>query len=109
MGIEQARTIYFRDVEIDTETLTGRIGTEDLNFTRREIELLSYLALHSDRPVSREELLTKVWGYARNLDIETRTVDIHIANIRRKIETDPRAPENLITVRGAGYRLVTEG
>jgi two-component system response regulator RegX3 len=109
VGIEQARTIYFRDVEIDTETLTGRIGTEDLNFTRREIELLSYLALHSDRPVSREELLTKVWGYARNLDIETRTVDIHIANIRRKIETDPRAPENLITVRGAGYRLVTEG
>jgi len=109
VGIEQARTIYFRDVEIDTETLTGRNGTEDLNFTRREIELLSYLALHSDRPVSREELLTKVWGYARNLDIETRTVDIHIANIRRKIETDPRAPENLITVRGAGYRLVTEG
>ena len=74
-----------------------------------EIELLSYLAQHSDRPVSREELLTKVWGYARNLDIETRTVDIHIAKIRRKIETDPKEPENLITVRGAGYRLVTEG
>ncbi len=109
VGIEQARTLCFRDVEIDTENLTGKNGTEDLTFTRREIELLSYLALHSDRPISREELLTKVWGYARNLDIETRTVDIHIAKIRRKIETDPGEPENLITVRGAGYRLVTEG
>ena len=107
--IEQARTICFRDVEIDTENLSGKSGTEDLIFTRREIELLSYLALHSDRPISREELLTKVWGYARNLDIETRTVDIHIAKIRRKIETDPKEPENLITVRGAGYRLVMEG
>ncbi|MCH7506435.1 MAG: response regulator transcription factor [Proteobacteria bacterium] len=108
VGIEQARTICFRDVEIDTESLTGKNGTQDLTFTRREIELLSYLALHSDRPISREELLAKVWGYARNLDIETRTVDIHIAKIRRKIETDHKQPENLITVRGAGYRLVTQ-
>ena len=109
VGIEQARTICFREVEIDTENLSGKNGSEDLTFTRREIELLKYLALHSDRPISREELLTKVWGYARNLDIETRTVDIHIAKIRRKIETDPKEPENLITVRGAGYRLVMEG
>ncbi len=109
VGIEQARTLCFRDIEIDTENLSGKNGTENLSFTRREIELLSYLALHSDRPISREELLNKVWGYARNLGIETRTVDIHIAKIRRKIETDPREPENLITVRGAGYRLVMEG
>ena len=109
VGIEQARTICFRNVIIDTENLAGKNGTEDLTFTRREIELLSYLALHADRPVSRDELLSKVWGYARNLEIETRTVDIHIAKIRRKIESDPREPENLITVRGAGYRLLTEG
>jgi DNA-binding response OmpR family regulator len=70
---------------------------------------LSYLAKNSDRAVSREELLSKVWGYARNLDIETRTVDIHIAKIRRKIEADNKAPELLVTVRGAGYRLVIEG
>jgi two-component system response regulator RegX3 len=108
VGIEQARTISFSNVEIDTENLSGKRGAEDLTFTRREIELLSYLAQNSDRPVSREELLLKVWGYAKNLDIETRTVDIHIAKIRRKIEADPKDPKNLITVRGAGYRLVTE-
>jgi DNA-binding response OmpR family regulator len=47
-----------------------------------------------------------VWGYANHLDIETRTVDIHIAKLRRKIEADPAEPQFLITVRGAGYRLI---
>jgi two-component system response regulator RegX3 len=58
--------------------------------------------------VSREELLSKVWGYARGLNLETRTVDIHIAKLRRKIEADNKEPERLITVRGAGYRLFVE-
>lgn len=108
VGLVQARTISLRNVSIDTENLSGRNGSEEIVFTRREIEVLAYLAQNSDRPVSRDELLTKVWGYSRNLDIETRTVDIHIAKLRRKIEADPKTPENLITVRGAGYRLVTQ-
>ncbi len=108
IGIEQARTISLsNNVQIDTENLTGQNGAETLTFTRREIEILSYLAAHSTRPVPREELLTKVWGYARNLEIETRTVDIHIAKLRRKIETNPKEPAGLVTVRGAGYRLLT--
>jgi two-component system response regulator RegX3 len=108
VGREQARTLCIGSVEIDTENLSGRDGNDEIVFTKREVEVLSYLAQNSDRPVSREELLSKVWGYARGLDIETRTVDIHIAKLRRKIESDPKAPERLITVRGAGYRLVTE-
>jgi len=108
LGIEQARTISLaNDVQIDTENLSGQNGAETLTFTKREVEVISYLAANSSRPVSREELLTKVWGYARNLEIETRTVDIHIAKIRRKIEADPKQPANLVTVRGAGYRLMT--
>jgi two-component system response regulator RegX3 len=110
VGVDQARTINLNNnIRIDTENLEGSNDDEALTFTKREIELLSYLAANSDRPVSREELLTKVWGYGRNLEIETRTVDIHIAKLRRKIETDPKQPENLITVRGAGYRLLTTG
>ncbi len=107
VGRAQARTIRLKGIEIDTENLSGLNGIEEITFTKREIELLSFLAQNPDRPVSREELLLKVWGYARNLDIETRTVDIHIAKLRRKIEIDPGEPEHLITVRGAGYRLVT--
>jgi two-component system response regulator RegX3 len=107
VGQEQARTLSVGDVEIDTENLSGRIGDEELAFTKREIEVLCFLAENSDRPVSRDELLARVWGYAKGLEIETRTVDIHIAKLRRKIEANPKEPQVLITVRGAGYRLVT--
>ncbi len=96
------------DMEVNTLNLGGRRGKEMIAFTRREVEILRYLAANSERPVSRDELLNKVWGYARNLGIETRTVDIHIAKLRRKIEPDPAEPRHLITVRGAGYRLLTD-
>ncbi len=106
-GVEAARLVRLPGgAEVDTENLTGRRDGEALTFTRREIEVLKYLAGSADRPVSRDELLNRVWGYARNVDIETRTVDIHIAKLRRKIEPDPKHPVALLTVRGAGYRLV---
>jgi len=105
-GMEQARTIELPNITIDTENLCGQGEEKAVQFTRREIEVLAYLAQHHSRPVSREELLAKVWGYGRNLEIETRTVDIHIAKIRRKIEASPADPQNLVTVRGAGYRLM---
>lgn len=108
VAIEQARLIRLNSgISIDTENLSCQAGSREQVFTRREIEVLAYLAANTNRPVSREELLTKVWGYARNLEIETRTVDIHIAKIRRKIEPNPGEPECLVTIRGAGYRLLT--
>jgi DNA-binding response OmpR family regulator len=106
-GLAQNQTIQLgNDLSIDCQNLTGRHGAENLSFTRREIDILQYLQSNTERPVSREELLNKVWGYARHLDIETRTVDIHIAKLRRKIEADPGEPQFLVTVRGAGYRLL---
>lgn len=107
-GTERDRTIVLPNITIDTENLSGSGRLGDVAFTRREIEVLAYLAQHNDRPVSREELLAKVWGYGKDLEIETRTVDIHIAKIRRKIEAVPAEPANLVTVRGAGYRLMAE-
>ncbi|AKH20112.1 response regulator transcription factor [Sedimenticola thiotaurini] len=95
-------------VELDCRNLSGRCGDQEHAFTRREMELLQYLHANAERPVSRDELLTRVWGYARNLDLETRTVDIHIAKLRRKIEPDATNPRYLVTVRGAGYRLLVE-
>jgi two-component system response regulator RegX3 len=107
VGVESAAKIALGGgVEIDTRNLCGRRGAETLAFTRREIEILQYLQSNAERPVSRAELLTRVWGYDRTADIETRTVDIHIAKLRRKIEPDAKEPRNLVTVRGAGYRLV---
>ena len=95
------------DLTIDTQNLEARCGETRCAFTRREMDILQYLHGHGDRPVSREELLHKVWGYAKNLDLETRTVDIHIAKLRRKIEANSNEPRFLVTVRGAGYRLLS--
>jgi two-component system, OmpR family, alkaline phosphatase synthesis response regulator PhoP len=105
---EDAKIRLRADCEIDVRNLCARCAGVDVAFTRREMEVLQYLARHAERPVPREELLHKVWGYARHLDIETRTVDIHIAKLRRKIEPDPKLPLHLITVRSGGYRLVLE-
>lgn len=106
---ESAPAIALRpDFVVDVANLCARSCSGEIAFTRRELDVLVYLADHSERPVPREELLHKVWGYARHLDIETRTVDIHIARLRRKIEPDPRQPRHLLTVRSGGYRLLLE-
>ncbi len=106
-GLEQSSRIELGELYIDTRNLSGRRAGQALAFTRREVELLQYLYANGERPVTREELLHKVWGYGRHMQIETRTVDIHIAKLRRKIEIDHKVPRHLITVRGAGYRLVS--
>ncbi len=94
-------------LKIDTRNLSAQIDDKHVHFTRREMDILVYLFNHADRPVARDELLHKLWGYAKNLELETRTVDIHIAKLRRKIEKNPAKPVFLTTVRGAGYRLIT--
>ncbi|MCK4842743.1 MAG: response regulator transcription factor [Methylococcales bacterium] len=93
-------------VEIDTANLIQLNTDNPHSFSRRELDILFFLQSHSQRPVSREELLEQVWGYKQADVIETRTVDIHIAKLRRKIEIDPKQPKYLVTVRGEGYRLV---
>jgi two-component system response regulator RegX3 len=97
-----------REIRLDNGLVidTENMNAGDIVFTRREMDLLQYLARQADRPVAREELLARVWGYANHMEIETRTVDIHIAKLRRKIEEDPSKPAAIVTVRGAGYRLM---
>ena len=95
-------------IQIDTANLVQINDDNPLSFSRREIDILQYLQQHSNRPVSREELLEQVWGYKQADAIETRTVDIHIAKLRRKIEADPKQPEWIVTVRGEGYRLISQ-
>jgi len=94
------------ETQIDTANRVQINSEYPWSFSRRELDILSFLKIHSERPVSREELLEHVWGYKQADAIETRTVDIHIAKLRRKIETDPKQPALLVTVRGEGYRLL---
>lgn len=93
------------DIKINTTHLTGKVQQCDVEFTRREVDILSYLHRYK-KPVNRHELLTAVWGYKKNIDIDTRTVDIHIAKLRKKIEINAKNPQVLVTCRGEGYKLV---
>ena len=92
-------------IEIDTANLVQMNSDKPYSFSRRELDILYHLQNNSKRPVSRDELLEQVWGYKQADAIETRTVDIHIAKLRRKIEPDPKQPIYLVTIRGEGYRL----
>ncbi|MGH8582107.1 MAG: response regulator transcription factor [Gammaproteobacteria bacterium] len=105
----QWRLMVGAGIEIDMRNLLGIQGGREIAFTRTELELLDFLQRNSDRPISRKELLTEVWGYRKGADIETRTVDIHIAKLRKKIEPDPKQPRYLVTVRNEGYRLLGDG
>ncbi len=93
-------------IQIDMANLVQINSDSPCYFSRRELDILRFLHSNSKRPVSRDELLEHVWGYRQADAIETRTVDIHIAKLRRKIEPDPRQPKWLVTVRGEGYRLL---
>lgn len=95
------------EVSVCTQTLTGSTYQQERKYTRREVEILSFLQ-RQNRPVSRDELLKEVWGYKITSEIDTRTVDIHIAKIRKKIETDPKSPKYLVTHRGEGYQLYVD-
>jgi len=90
-------------IQVDLARLEVHRGGEIVPLTPREGDILEYLVRHRDRVVTREDLLLDVWHY-RNANIETRTVDIHIVGLRRKVEPDPANPTLIQTVRGKGYR-----
>jgi len=91
------------DLEIDTGRHQVFCRGSALALTPKEHALLVFLAQNKGFVFSRDQLLEKVWGYDYSGD--TRTVDVHIRWLRQKIETNPAHPRNLLTVRGAGYKL----
>ncbi len=95
--------LAFGEVTVDFGRRQVRRGKKEVPLSRKELEVLFYLARHRDRAVSREEIFDAVWGYFA--ESEARAVDYHILNLRRKLEPDPRAPRHLLTRHGLGYQL----
>ncbi|MBI4606087.1 MAG: response regulator transcription factor [Planctomycetes bacterium] len=79
-------------------------GEEEVPLSRKEADLLVYLARHRDRPVSRDEILDAVWGHFASS--AERAVDFHVLRLRRKLEPDPSSPRHIVTRHGRGYQLV---
>jgi len=86
---------------IDLGRLEVDRGSETVTLTPREAGILRWIHRHRARAVSRSELLERIWG--TSADLQTRTVDMTIANLRQKIERDPTDPRIVLTVKGAGY------
>ena len=93
----------FGDVEVDFERAEVVKAGQRVGLAGKEIQLLRYLVDNRDRVVPREELLQKVWEYRS--DVSSRTIDVHIAWLRQKLEQDPQLPRHIQTIRGRGYRF----
>jgi two-component system, OmpR family, response regulator VicR len=95
--------LEFRDLVIDVnERRTYKSGKE-VELTHTEFDLLTFLAGNAGKVLSREKILNSIWGY--EYPIETRVIDVHIRNLRRKIESVPSRPYYILAVPGIGYRF----
>ena len=93
----------FNSVEADFESGYVRKNGEPVNLAAKELQLLRYLIDRRGTVVTREELLQNVWEYQS--EISSRTIDVHIAWLRQKLEDNPQNPKYIQTVRGVGYRF----
>jgi two-component system, OmpR family, alkaline phosphatase synthesis response regulator PhoP len=96
--------LYFDDVTVDFSRMEVTRGDRSVSLTPQEFKLLKYFAQHPQRVLSRDQLLSDVWGY--NSYPSTRTVDSHILTLRQKLERDPANPVHFVTVHNAGYKFL---
>jgi two-component system alkaline phosphatase synthesis response regulator PhoP len=94
----------FGDISVDFRRAEVIKAGQTLDLSAREFKLLKYFVEHRGAALSRDELLNEVWGY--NAMPSTRTVDVHVAWLRQKLEDNPRHPQYIITVHGLGYKFV---
>jgi DNA-binding response OmpR family regulator len=99
-----SQVLTLGEVTVDFAHHTATRGGCPLELTPRELRMLEFFAAHRGEVVTREQLLDEVWGY--DTIPFTRTVDTHVAKLRKKIEDDPTDPRHLITVHRIGYKLV---
>ncbi|MEX2303933.1 MAG: response regulator transcription factor [Bryobacterales bacterium] len=93
----------FGDIRIDFRSTEVHRNGEPLALSAKEFQLLQYFTEHSGETLSREKLLHEVWDYQSTPS--TRTVDVHVAWLRQKLEDDPRRPQWILTVHGMGYKF----
>ena len=93
----------FGDVRVDFRRAEAYRGEDVVELSAKEFRLLRYLIEHRGAALSRDELLNEVWGY--DAAVSTRTVDVHVAWLRQKIEPNQRHPQFILTIHGLGYKF----
>lgn len=104
---EETKTLKVNDIEIDCDKYEVRKKGEKVALTLKEFELLKILLVNKGKVLTRDFLLDKIWGY--DYAGETRTVDVHIRHVRQKLEDEEGSSQLIETIRGVGYRLISEG
>jgi DNA-binding response OmpR family regulator len=97
--------LEFKDLLIDVNERRVWRGDDEIELTHTEFDLLAFLASNAGKVLSREKILNHVWGY--EYPIETRVIDVHVRNLRRKIEFDASKPFFILAVPGIGYRFTS--
>jgi two-component system response regulator VicR len=95
--------LEFKDLVIDVDERRIYKSGHEVELTHTEFDLLAYLAANAGKVVSREKILNTIWGY--EYPIETRVIDVHVRNLRRKLEVQPSRPFYILAVPGIGYRF----
>ncbi len=103
---DKSETYKFANMEHQPNTHTLIKSGKKVELTILENRILLYFLKNRNKVIHREELMMEVWGY--NADVNTRTLDMHIVRLRKKIEENPDSPQFLQTVRGIGYKFVLE-
>jgi DNA-binding response OmpR family regulator len=103
-GSHNGDRVGFSDVSVDLKSCRVSRRGKMLDISAKEFELLKYFISHSGETLSRDRLLSDVWGYERFPT--TRTVDAHIVRLRQKLEPNPEQPQYFLTVHGVGYKFV---
>jgi DNA-binding response OmpR family regulator len=98
------QTFRFSDVVVDVGRRKITRGGEPLKITPAEYNLLAYFLQNVDRALTRDAILNAAWGY--DFYPKTRTVDAHVARLRRKLEPNQAAPRHFLTIHGVGYRFL---
>jgi len=93
----------FGDIAVDVRKAEVAQKGQLLDLSAKEFQLLKYFIEHRGATISRDELLHQVWGYSATPS--TRTVDVHVAWLRQKLEPNPRVPQYILTVHGMGYKF----
>ncbi len=99
----QLRTFQFGDVQVNFERSELWKAGQQVSIATKELQLLQYLIHHRGKVVPREEILENVWQYSPN--VSSRTIDVHVAWLRQKLEDNPQNPKHIHTIRGKGYRF----
>jgi DNA-binding response OmpR family regulator len=97
-------TLTLGDVTVNFSSYISSKNGKEFSMTPKEFEILKFLWQHRNETVSRDDLLTNVWGYDDS--VSTRTIDNFILKIRQKIEDDPTHPKIILTIHGTGYKLL---